>query len=112
MADKGMLSGLIMEGTRFEGKLEFHNRMQIDGDFKGEILSRDSLIIGSNAKINADIKVKHIEVMGKLEGTISQCDLLEIREGGVVMADVEVKTLDIKPGAIFDGKCVMKGESN
>ena len=107
MADKGILSGLIMEGTQFEGKLNFKNKMRIDGEFQGEITSQDQLIVGKNAKINADIKVTHMTVMGTVEGTVSNCEHLEIQQGGKVMADIHVKTLDIKPGAVFDGKCKM-----
>ena len=111
MADKNMLSGLIMEGTKFEGKLFFKNKMRIDGEVIGEIHSEDQLIVGKNAKINADIKVNQIIVMGRVEGSISNCDLLEIQEGGNVLADIQVKTLNIKPGALFDGRCTMTKES-
>ncbi|MDJ0836263.1 MAG: polymer-forming cytoskeletal protein [Acidobacteriota bacterium] len=107
MADKGMLSGLILEGTRFEGKLFFKNKMRIDGEFEGEIQSEDQLIVGQKAKIHAHIKVKQLTVMGRVEGSVSECDLLEIQEGGQVFGEISVKTLNIKPGAIFDGKCSM-----
>ena len=107
MADKNMLSGLIMEGTRFEGKLQFKNMMRIDGEFVGEIKSDNQLIVGKSARINADIKVRELIVMGEIRGTISECLTLQIQEGGKVIADVEVQTLDIKPGALLDGKCAM-----
>lgn len=107
MADKGGLSGLILEGSRFEGKLSFKQKMRIDGELVGEIVSDSQLIVGKNAKINADIRVKELIVMGEIQGQISDCSLLQIHDGGKVMADIKVKTLDIKPGAVFDGKCVM-----
>lgn len=111
MSDKGMLSGLILEGTRFEGSLEFENKMRIDGDFKGKISSKSQLIVGKTAKINAEIHVHEIVVMGEIRGTIATCENLEIQKGGRVLADIHVKTLDIKPGAVFDGKCVMVHDS-
>lgn len=107
MADKGMLSGLILEGTRFDGKLTFANKMRVDGEVHGEIVSESQLIIGQKGRIQADIKVKQVLVMGNVEGTISDCDLLEIQEGGRVHGEIRVKSLHIKPGAIFDGKCSM-----
>lgn len=111
MADKNMLSGLILEGSRFEGKLTFPNKMRIDGEVTGEIVSSDQLIVGKNARIHADVKVSKVVVMGLLEGTVSDCDMLEIQEGGRVLADINVKTLDIKPGAVFEGKCIMSSDS-
>ena len=107
MSDKGMLSGLILEGTRFEGTLQFENKMRIDGEFKGKIESKSQLIVGKSAKIDAEIHVHDIVVMGEIRGTIAECENLEIQKGGTVLADIRVKTLDIKPGAVFEGKCVM-----
>ena len=107
MADKNILSGLIMEGTRFEGKLFFKNKMRIDGEFHGEIISDNQLIVGKTAKIDAVVKVRDLIVMGEIKGTIADCSILQIQEGGKVFAEVTVKTLDIRPGAVFDGKCKM-----
>jgi len=111
MAEKDGLSGLILDGTRFEGKLTFTKVMQIHGEVHGEISSDSKLVVGKNAHINAHVKVKELLVMGKIEGTISGCDSLEIHEGGKVFADIEIKTLHIKPGAVFDGKCTMIKDS-
>ena len=111
MADQGVLSGLILKGTRIEGKLFFDDKMSIDGEFTGEITSKNQLIIGKTAKVNADIKVGELIVMGELRGKVSSCDSLQIQEGGRIIADVRVKKLDIRPGAIFDGKCAMIDES-
>jgi len=107
MGDKGILSGLILEGSKFEGKLSFTNKMRVDGEVSGEIVSDHQLVIGQKARIKADIKVKHVVVMGHVEGTISDCEHLEIQEGGRVLGEIHVKTLIIKPGAVFDGKCSM-----
>lgn len=107
MADQGVLSGLILKGTRIEGKLFFDDKMRIDGEFSGEITSKNQLIIGKSAKVNADIKVGEMVVMGEVRGKVSECKSLQIQEGGRVIADVAVRNLDIRPGAVFDGKCTM-----
>jgi len=113
MTDKNLLSGLLLEGTRQEGgKLTFVNRMRIDGEFVGEIESKDQLIVGKNGVIKADLRVAQLVVAGTVEGTISDCDLLEIQEGGRVLADIKVKTLDIKPGAVYEGRCTMITEAS
>ena len=111
MADKGGMSGIILEGTRFEGKLEFKQTMTIGGEFVGEMKSDSQLIVAETAKINADIKVRELIVKGEVRGTISDCEVLQVHNGGKVIADIHVKTLDIKPGAVFDGKCSMEANS-
>ncbi|CAM2007502.1 bactofilin family protein [Acanthopleuribacter pedis] len=105
--DNGFMCGFLSEGTRFEGSLQFSNKMRIDGDFSGDIESTDQLIIGENATVDGSISVGRLVVMGKVSGEVTQCRHLQIEEGGQVLADIRVGVLDIKPGAIFDGKCVM-----
>jgi len=107
MADKNIISGMILEGSRFEGKLTFQNQMRIEGEFLGEIQSDHELIIGKSANVDADIRVGKLIVQGQLKGTVSQCNLLQIQDGGKVLADISVHELDIQPGALFDGKCAM-----
>ncbi|CAM2067215.1 Polymer-forming cytoskeletal protein [Sulfidibacter corallicola] len=107
MADNGFLSGLIMEGTRFEGKLIFKNKMRIDGEFSGEIVSEDQLIVGKKACVEGSIKCGQMVVMGEVRGHITECSHLQIQENGKVYGDIRVGILEIKPGAIFDGKCAM-----
>lgn len=106
MADNTPLS-ILNEGTRFEGKLTFKNRLIMHGEFEGEVVSTDQLTVGKTARIKADLKVAQLIVMGTVTGTISACEKLEIHEGGSVCGDIQVKTLDIKPGAVFDGRCTM-----
>lgn len=109
MTDKGAISGLILQGTRVEGKLEFKEKMRIDGDFVGQIKSPSQLIVGKSAKVNAEIDVGELIVMGEVSGQITRCDSLQIQEQGKVLGDITVGKLDIRPGAIFNGKCVMMG---
>src|ERR1017187_2154206 len=45
------ITALLGRGTHFEGKLHFEGRVRIDGTFKGEIRSDDTLIIGEGAEI-------------------------------------------------------------
>jgi len=106
------LSGLILKGTRVEGKLFFKDKMRIDGEFAGEITSENQLIIGKTAQVNADVKVGELIVMGELKGKVSSCDSLQIQEGGRIIGDIRTRKLDIKPGAIFDGKCTMMAEES
>lgn len=105
--DNGFMCGFLSEGTRFEGSLQFSNKMRIDGDFSGEIESTDQLIIGEKATVEGSIRVGRLVVLGKVSGSVTECSHLQIEEGGQVVGDIRVGVLDIKPGAIFDGKCVM-----
>ena len=49
------ITALLGRGTQFEGKLHFEGRVRIDGVFKGEIQSDDTLVIGEGAEVHAEI---------------------------------------------------------
>ena len=47
----GNLSAFIDQGSNFEGKLSFKDTVRIDGGFKGEISSENTLIVGESGEI-------------------------------------------------------------
>ena len=49
------ITALLGRGTKFEGKLHFEGRVRVDGQFKGEIKSDDTLVIGDGADVTAEI---------------------------------------------------------
>src|SRR6478672_11492204 len=73
------ITALLGRGTQFEGKLHFEGRVRIDGVFKGEIKSDDTLIIGDGAEVYAEIEVATVIVRGGLvHGNIKARTSLEI----------------------------------
>ena len=64
--DAGQINGLIDRGCSVEGKLTFDGTVQINGDFRGEILSDGTLIVGADARLNAKIFVDTIASRGPL----------------------------------------------
>lgn len=111
MNTKNMMSGVILEGTTFEGKLTFNEKMRMDGTFKGEIISKGQLVIGKTANVSGEIEIGELIIFGKMSGLIKNCDFLQIEDGGQLLADINVKKLEIKPGAIFEGQCKMLGST-
>src|SRR5690606_2051764 len=51
------ITALLGRGTHFEGKLHFSGRVRIDGGFRGDIQSDDTLIIGEGAQVEGEIDV-------------------------------------------------------
>ena len=52
----GGLTAFIDQGSEFEGKLSFRDTVRIDGRFRGEITSENTLIVGESGEIEADIR--------------------------------------------------------
>lgn len=102
------ITALLGRGTRFEGKLYFEGRVRIDGAFKGEIKSNDTLIIGEGADIHAEIDVATVIVRGGIvHGNVRASQAIEIHSPGKLVGNVHSPSLYIERGVEFQGSCRM-----
>jgi cytoskeletal protein CcmA (bactofilin family) len=107
--EAGQINGLIDRGCSFEGKLMFDGSVQVNGDFRGQILSDGTLIVGPEAKIQAEIQIDTIIVEGSIEGTIEAKQRVELRRGANVVGDLITPALVVEDGAMFQGRSQMLG---
>lgn len=102
------ITALLGRGTRFEGKLYFEGRVRIDGMFKGEIKSDDTLIIGDGAEVHAEIDVATVIVRGGVvHGNMRASTAIEIHAPGKVIGNIHSPSLFIERGVEFQGSCRM-----
>jgi cytoskeletal protein CcmA (bactofilin family) len=102
------ITALLGRGTRFEGKLYFEGRVRIDGVFKGEIKSDDTLIIGDGAEVHAEIDVATVIVRGgSVNGNVRASQAIEIHAPGKVIGNIHSPSLFIERGVEFQGSCRM-----
>ncbi|AKV02487.1 hypothetical protein AKJ09_09150 [Labilithrix luteola] len=102
------ITALLGRGTRFEGKLYFEGRVRVDGLFKGEIKSDDTLIIGDGAEVHAEIDVATVIVRGGIvHGNIRASQAIEIHAPGKVIGNIHSPSLFIERGVEFQGSCRM-----
>lgn len=104
----GDLNGFLDRGSTFRGELEFEDTMRIDGRFFGKITSKNELIVGESASIDADIHVGRISISGTVSGKIRADQRIEIHRSGRVYSDLETPALIIEEGAVFQGSCTMQ----
>jgi cytoskeletal protein CcmA (bactofilin family) len=103
------ITALLGRGTRFEGKLYFEGRVRIDGIFKGEIKSDDTLIIGDGAEVHAEIDVATVIVRGgSVNGNIRASQALEIHAPGKLIGNISAPSVFIERGVEFQGSCKME----
>jgi len=104
---KEEVKAFLGEGTEFNGLLSFEGTVRIDGKFEGEVVSKDTLILGESAVMNAEVSVGIIIVRGKIAGNIVASKKIEIRAEGEVIGNIKTPLLFVEEGAILDGKCEM-----
>src|ERR1700734_233928 len=102
------ITALLGHGTQFEGKLHFEGRVRIDGSFKGEIRSDDTLIIGDGAEVHAEIDVATVIVRGGVvPGNIRAKTSIEVHAPGKLVGNIHSPSVFIDRGVEFQGSCRM-----
>src|SRR2546421_2189100 len=98
-------------GLVFEGKLSFKGQVEFNGTFKGAITTDDLLIIGEQAKVDADIRCGSVVIRGEVTGKIKARDSVELRGRARVKADVATLSFAMDKGVVFEGYCNMDPEA-
>jgi cytoskeletal protein CcmA (bactofilin family) len=102
------ITALLGRGTQFEGKMHFEGRVRIDGIFKGEIRSDDTLIIGDGAEVHAEIDVATVIVRGgSVHGNVRAKTSIEIHAPGKLVGNIHSPSVFIDRGVEFQGSCRM-----
>jgi cytoskeletal protein CcmA (bactofilin family) len=105
----GEVHTLIGKGSEFEGKLTFEGQVRIDGKFSGQINTKDVLVIGEGARVQAEINAGTVIINGVVEGNIRAVQLIELHQPGKVKGNLETPSLSIDRGVVFEGSCKMEG---
>lgn len=104
----GEITTLLGRGATFEGKLTFDGTVRIDGRFKGEVFSDDTLVIGEGAIVEAEIEIGEVIIQGTVIGNIKAARSIEIHAPGRVKGDLTTPTLQIDKGVVFEGRSFME----
>jgi cytoskeletal protein CcmA (bactofilin family) len=103
----GDLSAFIDEASEIEGKYSFRGTVMLNGKFKGEISSNDTLIIGEKAVVNATIHAGVVLISGEVMGNVLATERVELRGTARVFGDVEAPVIVVEEGVLFEGHCRM-----
>ncbi len=110
-ARTGELHTLLGKGSEFDGKLSFEGQVRIDGKYTGHIHTKDVLVIGESAKVNAEINAGTIIINGTVEGIIRATQLVELHPPARVKGTIETPAMSMEKGVIFEGTTKMGGDA-
>src|SRR5678815_5878146 len=111
-AAAGEITTLLGRGSAFEGKLTFEGTVRIDGRFKGEVFSDDTLVIGEGALVEAQIDVGEVIIQGTVVGNVTAKRSIEIHAPGRVKGDLHTPSLQVDKGVIFEGRSFMEAATS
>lgn len=105
--EPGQLTALLDQGASFEGKLTFEGTVRIGGDFKGEIFTRDTLVIDPTAKVEAQIEADVVIISGTVSGNVFARRRVIMHPPAVFRGTVTSPSLRIDEGVMFEGASYM-----
>ena len=101
------LSAYLDEHSDIEGTCTFSGTAMLNGKFKGQIQSSDTLIIGEGGVVNANINGACVLIRGEVVGNVVASERIELLGSARVFGDVETPVLVIDEGVLFEGHCRM-----
>jgi len=107
--ERSDIKAFLGPGSQFEGTLVFDEVVRMDGVFRGEVTSKDTLIVGESADIQAEISVGTFILSGRFKGNIKAASRVELRAPAKVDGTIETPTLLIEEGVLFNGNLSMGG---
>lgn len=108
---EGKMNSIIGKGCKINGTIVVsEGTLRIDGEFEGNILCPDTLVIGKDGRVKAEIKVKSAVVGGTVIGNIDAKEKIELQAGSRLEGDIKTTRLVIDEGVFFEGNCKMSPE--
>ena len=99
-ASKNVLTGDV----DIKGTIKFETELNFDGKLQGEIISDGGiLILGKNADVRGDVKIKSVVVYGTVTGNLDVAERCELKSTSQLNGDLKAMRLVIEEGAIFVG---------
>lgn len=102
------LSAFIDHGSEFEGKLSFKDTVRVDGSFRGEISSENTLVVGETGEIFATVRSRTVVIAGAVTGDVVASERLVLQKTARLDGDVQAGSLQMEDGAVLNGRVTMK----
>ncbi len=101
------VTGFLGSQTEFSGKLSFSGVVHLDGVFQGEIISRGTLVVGSESVVHAEIYSSILKIAGEVHGDLTATEKIELYPPARVYGNIRTPSLVVEEGVIFEGTCSM-----
>ena len=108
--DKSSTAGstsLLSKKFNIVGEIEGNEDLHVEGHFKGSIKISGNVFVGPTGVVDANVEAENIIIQGKINGNVLARHQLEIQSLGQLIGDCSAQSIDIKEGAIFEGRSNM-----
>ena len=108
--EKSKASGstsLLSKNVNIVGDIQGDEDLHVEGRFKGSIKITGNIFVGQTGLVEAEVEADNIVIQGKINGNVVARQQLEIQSLGELIGDCSAHSIDIKEGAIFEGRSNM-----
>ncbi len=107
LSELGDIVAFVGHEVQFSGVLTYKGNVRIDGTFEGEIETEDTLFIGEQANVKAQIHAGAVIASGRITGDITAVQRVELKSPATIDASITTPKLSMDNGVIFNGKITM-----
>jgi cytoskeletal protein CcmA (bactofilin family) len=93
--------------TEIIGNIITKDDMRFDGTITGDISSQKKLVVGAEAVINGNVRCGNIDSQGQIQGDVVCEEKVILRANSRLKGNITTRSLEIEPGAFFEGTCGM-----
>ena len=109
---KDEINAFLGAGTVYEGQLSFLGAVRIDGEFKGEIRSEGTLILGKDARVYGTVQVSQLILSGYINGEIVAAKKAILHKSANLEGKLSTPILVMEEGAKIQGSLSMRKEND
>lgn len=100
-------ASFISRNLKIDGNICGNESIIVEGFIKGLISLKGDIIVGNAGIIEADVEADNISVLGHIAGNVLARQQLIIHPSGKIKGDISARSIDIKEGALFEGRSHM-----
>lgn len=79
---------------------------------KGDIESREDIVIRENSTVNGNLSAKDMDISGKVKGDINASTSINIHENAFIIGNIVTPLITIEKGAILQGNLDINRDNN
>ena len=100
-------TSILSKQVKVEGEIEGNEDLHVEGELIGAIKIAGNIFVGQSGNVKADVEADNVVIQGKIHGNVVARKQLEIQSSGQLLGDCTAQSIDIKEGAVFDGRLNM-----
>jgi len=101
----------ISQGTVIKGEIISNDALVNEGRIEGHVTVKNSVIVGKNGVIKANVTATSLQIHGKIIGDVAASEKVSIERSGLVEGNIHSPKLMISEGAQFKGNIDMSHQT-